>query len=121
MKLMAQWAFKEWLILWLLEVDSFDFEWDRGNSLKNVQKHKVTTQEAEDAFKLRMAMPLGAQIAPPVTEERLGIVGMTSAGRCLMVVFTIRNGRIRIISGRAANRKERQNHEKYLREITERI
>ncbi|MEQ1664452.1 MAG: BrnT family toxin [Bdellovibrionales bacterium] len=118
---MAQWAFIEWLLLWLLEVENFDFDWDEGNSSKSVKKHRVAAREAEEVFRLRMAMPLGSQITPPVTEERLGVVGITSSGRCLMIVFTIRNGRIRIISGRSANRKERGNHEKYLREISKRI
>jgi len=66
-------------------------------------------------------MPMGKQSFPVVDEERLGIIGPTRDARILMVVFTIRNGKIRPISARPANRKERKNHEQYLHQILERI
>lgn len=117
---MAQWIFIEWLLYWLLE-ESFTFEWDSGNSAKSAAKHKVTRREIEEVFYLRTAMPMGKQIFPEVDEERLGVIGPTRDSRILMVVFTIRNGKVRPISARPANKKERTNHEKYLRQILERI
>ena len=118
---MAQWAFLEWLLLWLLEVETFDFEWDSGNSSKNAQKHKVVIREIEEVFALRTAMPLGRQVFPEVGEERLGVVGPTRDGRLLMVAFTLRKGKIRPISARPAHKKERASYEKYLRQILERV
>lgn len=66
-------------------------------------------------------LPLGRQVFPEVDEERLGLVGPTSDGRLLMVVFTLRNGKIRPISARPAHKKERVIYEKYLRKILERV
>lgn len=116
---MARFRFLEWLGLWLLEVATFVFEWDGGNRMKSVAKHAVTTSEAEEVFLLRQAAPLGVQVSPPVAEERLGVVGVTSAGRILHVVFTLREGKVRVISARPAKRRERDYYEAYLREIAE--
>ncbi len=59
----------------------------------------------------------GFKSAPLAHEERLGIVGPTSEGRVLHVVFTLRDGKVRPISARPAHKKERELYEAYLREI----
>ncbi|HAM36447.1 MAG TPA: hypothetical protein DEB40_08050 [Elusimicrobia bacterium] len=114
---MAKFRFVEWLLLWLQETSNFEFEWDDGNRTKSAKKHSVTTIEAEEVFLLGQAAPLGVQVSPPVPEERLGIIGPTSQGRILHVVFTQREGKIRPISARPAHKKERCLYEAYLREI----
>ncbi len=114
---MAKFKFLEWLILWLLGTAHFEFEWDEGNQTKSAKKHGVRTGEVEEVFFLGQAAPLGVQVSPPVPEERLGIVGATSTGRVLHVVFTIRDGKVRPISARPAHKKEREFYESYLREI----
>jgi uncharacterized DUF497 family protein len=115
---MAKFKFVEWLLLWLKETAQFRFEWDEGNKTKSVTKHRVTTEETEEVFLGGQSAPLGIQVTPAVPEERLGIVGPSSSGRLLHVVFAIREGKIRPISSRPANRRERQFYEDYLlREI----
>ncbi|MEK7859354.1 MAG: BrnT family toxin [Elusimicrobiota bacterium] len=115
---MAKFRFVEWLLLWLKESTHFEFEWDEGNRTKNSAKHAVTTTETEEVFLVNQAAPLGVQVSPAVPEERLGIVGPTSSGRLLQVVFTMREGKARPISSRPANKKEREFYEEYLlREI----
>ena len=115
---MAKFRFVEWLLLWLQETSRFEFEWDDGNKTKSSTKHAVTTAETEEVFLAGQAAPLGVQTSPEVLEERLGIVGATAQGRILLVVFAMRNGRIRPISARPANKKERDFYETYLlREI----
>jgi len=114
---MAQFKFVEWLLLWLQENSYFEFDWDTGNRTKNATKHSVRTEEAEEVFTMGRAAPLGVQTIPVVHEERLGIVGATSEGRVLHVVFTLRDGKVRPISARPAHRKERELYEAYLREI----
>jgi uncharacterized protein len=42
------------------------------------------------------------------TEPRYHALGMTDAGRPLFVVFTIRDNKIRVISAREMNRRERK-------------
>src|SRR3990167_9233080 len=90
----------EWLFHWLLEMSSFEFEWDKGNASKSLLKHDVRPQETEEVFLGRMAAPLGIQIEPVVSEQRLCIVGPSWENRLLSIIFTIREGRVRPISSR---------------------
>ena len=115
---MAQWEFVEWLLIWILETSHFEFEWDRGNLNKNVQKHRVTTEEVEAVFRSGIALPLGVQTHPPANEQRLGIVGPTLDGKLLQVAFVLREGRVRVISARPAHKKERKRYEEILRQIS---
>jgi uncharacterized DUF497 family protein len=117
----AQWEFVDWLLFWLLETAHFEFEWDEGNRSKSASKHEISIQEAEGVFKSGLALPLGVQIAPKVDEQRLGVVGPGSFGRLLQVAFTLRNGRVRIISARPAKRKERNRYEEILRKVSQGI
>lgn len=80
---MAQWEFVEWLLFWILETSSFDFEWDHGNYSKNGTKHGISTEEVESVFRSGLALPLGIQMSPPTTEQRLGLVGPILGGRLL--------------------------------------
>lgn len=114
---MAKFRFVEWLLLWLQENSHFEFDWDEGNRTKSATKHLVRTEEVEEVFTLGQAAPLGVQVSPLVHEERLGIVGTTTEGRIVHVVFTLRGGKVRPISARPAHKKERELYETYLREI----
>ncbi|MBN8538094.1 MAG: BrnT family toxin [Deltaproteobacteria bacterium] len=73
--------------------------------------------EIESVFEMKMAVPLGRQISPSVEEERLCLIGPTKMGRMLSVVFTLRDGRVRPISGRAASKKERTLYEEISKTI----
>lgn len=117
---MAQFRFIVWLAYWYLQNEEFIFEWDNGNLNKSQIKHSVNPEEVEDVFNLKMAVPLGRQISPKVDEERLCIVGPSSEGRMLSVVFTLREGAIRPISARNASRKERRLYEE-VRKTLEKI
>lgn len=114
---MAQFKFLLWLAYWYQQTLTFDFEWDSGNSHKSVRKHDVRTDEIESLFEMKMAVPLGRQVRPIVTEERLCIVGPNKTGRMISVVFTLRDGRVRPISGRPASRKERSLYEEVRKAI----
>jgi hypothetical protein len=41
---MAKFRFIEWLVDWILEQESFVFEWDHGNLTKNLQKHGISCE-----------------------------------------------------------------------------
>ncbi|MFP5492405.1 MAG: BrnT family toxin [Bacteriovoracia bacterium] len=118
---MAQWEFVEWLLYWILETSHFEFEWDKGNQTKSATKHGVETHEVESVFRSGLALPLGIQIGPTLNEQRLGIVGPNLNGRILQVAFVLRNGKVRVISSRYANKKERKQYEEILRKITQEI
>lgn len=104
---MAHFKFLLWLAYWYQQAVTFEFDWDSGNSNKSLKKHDVGLDEIESMFEMKMAVPLGRQVTPAVVEERLCLVGPTETGRMLSVVFTLRDGRVRPISGRPASRKER--------------
>ena len=112
---MATFEFIEWLLDWLYENKSFEFIWDKGNQEKNKVKHNVETREIEEVFEERAAIPLGLQISPKVSEDRLGIIGPTKNGRILQIVFVLRGKKVRPISARVAHKKEREQYEKILR------
>ncbi len=118
---MAQWEFVEWLLFWILETSHFEFEWDRGNQTKSESKHGIATSEVEAVFRSGRALPLGIQVSPVSSEQRLGIVGPSITGRLLQVAFTLRDGRVRVISARPAHWKERKSYEEILRKISQRI
>jgi uncharacterized DUF497 family protein len=114
----AQWVFLDWLLVWILETSYFEFDWDTGNSTKN-EKHELSTNQIEFVFRSGAALPLGLQVAPDTKgEQRLGIVGPNSENRLVQIAFTMRNGKVRVISARTANRKERKRYEEILRKIS---
>ena len=117
---MGRFKFVLWLAYWYLQSKSFKFEWDKGNSTKSEQKHGVAQEEVESLFELGLGVPLGRQVSPKVEEERLCMVGPSYEGRFISVVFTLREGRVRPISSRLANRKEKRLYEE-IRKATQGI
>jgi len=83
------------------------FEWDEGNLLKNWERHRVTASECEQVFFNR---PVFAEVEGDRegAEDRRYALGVTENGRRLFVVFTIRGGKIRVISARDMSRRERK-------------
>lgn len=86
------------------------FEWDRGNVEKNVQKHGVACEEAEAVFFEASGAYLDERHSTE-SEPRYILLGETPTGRHLLVAFTLRGTRVRIISARPMSRKERSWHE----------
>ena len=83
----------------------YEFEWDKGNIDKNLIKHKVRDNEAEEAFLDNKKVTFKDKLHSG-SEHRLRILGKTKKGRLLFIVFTTRKRKIRIISARDINRKE---------------
>jgi uncharacterized DUF497 family protein len=108
---MGQFRFILWLANWYLESEAFEFEWDQGNLAKSSVKHGVPREEVESVFELKQAFALGRQVSPPADEERLCIVGPSTEGKLISIVFTLRDGRVRPISARPASKKERRVYE----------
>lgn len=85
------------------------FEWDTGNQTKSLRKHGITNQEAEETFfNFKRVLP---DQAHSEKEQRFGMLGQTKQGRVLFIVFTVRGNKVRIISARAADKKERNFYE----------
>jgi uncharacterized DUF497 family protein len=88
----------------------YQFEWDAEKAAANVRKHGVSFDEAVTAF----GDPLSVLLLDPhhsTSEERYLVLGMSAAGRLLVVAFVERPPRTRIISARLATRREREDYE----------
>ncbi|MHB8280418.1 MAG: BrnT family toxin [Candidatus Humimicrobiaceae bacterium] len=91
------------------------FQWDEANAEKNWLKHSVTPSECEQIF-FNIPMIVSNDEKHSLEEDRYYVLGKTDKDRGLFIAFTIRGNRIRIISARNMNKKERQvydNYEKY--------
>ena len=87
------------------------FEWDVKKAQTNLEKHKVSFQEAVTVFRDTSARVFDD---PDHSNGELleVIVGHSARDRLLVVSFTERiEGRIRIISARKADRRERNEYE----------
>ena len=86
------------------------FEWDPDKAATNARKHRVTFDEASTVF----SDPLSVATFDPLhsdDEDRFVIIGVSERQRVLVVCFTDRNERIRLISARVASKKERKQYE----------
>jgi uncharacterized DUF497 family protein len=92
--------------------EPLSFEWDKGNINKNLKKHKVTNQEAEEAFKNKPVFIFKDEEHSTLREGKYGLFGRTNRGRQLSIAFTIRKDKIRIVMARDISKKERRAYEK---------
>lgn len=89
---------------------SFEFEWDDAKAKANLKKHGVPFAEALTVF----VDPLARIFDDPDhsdTEVREIIVGYSTKPRLLVVGFTERSGRVRLIHARPATKAEQKRHE----------
>ncbi len=81
------------------------FDWDDAN-VGHVARHGVTPLEVEQAFANQPMAVLTVQERRG--EERVLCAGLSDAGRALQFVYTMRRGRIRVITAHTAKRKVRK-------------
>ena len=93
------------------------FDWDEGNIKKNWEKHKVRHYECEEMF-FNKPFVVKPDIKHSGIEDRFYALGRTDANRLLFIVFTIRKDRIRVISARDMNRKERRIYDEKIKTNT---
>ena len=79
------------------------FEWDNAN-LDHVHRHRVTTTEIAEVFR----RPVTYIAAYNRGETRYAVVGRTDTGRYLTVFYTWRRDRLRVVTARDANPRERR-------------
>jgi uncharacterized protein len=84
-----------------------ELEWDPRKALANFRKHGVRFTDAYAVFETEMAMTL---VDPHPDESRFVTIGRDSLGRILVVSYTWRGERIRIISVRKASPAERNRY-----------
>ena len=84
------------------------FEWHDTKARTNLRDHGVTFEAAMLAFDDNLAID-ELDLTMDYGEERLKLTGMAQ-GRLLVVVYTMRETRIRIISAREADRHEQNDY-----------
>ena len=86
------------------------FEWDPKKAEENLRKHAVGFREASTVF----GDPLEVTIPDPDHSEgeaRFLSVGLSAEGRLLVVAYTEREGKVRVVQARVAAPKERRAYE----------
>ena len=88
-------------------------EWDPAKARSNLAKHEISFADAETVFDDEFAISI-----PDLGlagEDRFVAVGADALGRILVVSYTYRRNRIRIISARRATQSERKEYGKGIR------
>lgn len=91
--------------------EPIEFDWDQWNVQKNEVKHGVSRLEAESTFYDHAYKLFRDAKHSTSREARYILYGRSIENRVLMVGFTARGARVRIITARTASRKERQIYE----------
>lgn len=91
----------------------WDDDADASGNVAHIWAHGVTPTEAEDAILDRRATP--AETRRVGGEQRFTIIGATSAGRVLLVVFVLRQDAIRVITAYPAGEREKRRYRRRLR------
>jgi uncharacterized DUF497 family protein len=85
-----------------------DLEWDQRKSEGNLRKHGVDFADAGTVLHDDHAITIPDEESG---EERFVTTGLDALGRMLVVVYTWRAERARIISARSATPRERRQYE----------
>jgi uncharacterized DUF497 family protein len=85
-----------------------DAEWDARKAAANLKKHGVDFADAATALYDERAITIRDD---DEEEERYVTLGLDSLGRVLVVVYTWRGDRPRVISARRATAQERRQYE----------
>ena len=86
-----------------------DYEWDESKARANLRDHSIDFADAATVFDDDLALTVPDDTTP---EERYDTLGMDAMGRLLVVVYTWRGDRIRIISARKVTKTEHRNYDK---------
>ena len=89
---------------------ALEFEWDSRKAELNLKEHGVSFDEATTVFRDTLSITI-ADPDHSDSEGRFVDIGMSHRGQLLVVSYTERNDRIRIISARPPTRAERKSYE----------
>jgi uncharacterized protein len=97
------------------EKTAMRFKWDPRKAESNIGKHGLSFEEASTAFgdPLSRTTP---DLLHSSDEDRLILMGMTSAGRLAVVAHADRGETVRLISARLATAGERRRYEQSRKE-----
>ncbi|BAU14267.1 hypothetical protein LEP3755_48130 [Leptolyngbya sp. NIES-3755] len=84
------------------------YQWDNNKAAANLNKHGIDFADAVSVFADDLAITVTDD---RFEEERFITIGIDAFGRILVVVYTMRDDEIRLISARKATRQERTQYE----------
>ncbi len=87
------------------------FDWDKHN-VNHIAKHNIIPKEAEETFYDSKGKRYDDKKHSRESEVRYLLFGQTKRKKKLVIAFTIRRGKIRVISARSMNRREVPMYEK---------
>jgi uncharacterized DUF497 family protein len=87
------------------------FDWDKAN-IAHIATHNVVHKEAEEVFYDSKGKRYDDEKHSSDSEIRYVLFGQTRKKRKLVIAFTIRDSKIRVISARPMNRREVPIYEK---------
>jgi uncharacterized DUF497 family protein len=90
-------------------LNDITFVWDDRKASSNLQKHGVALETACEVFFDPFVLLHHAEVIGG--EDRETAIGLTGGWRVLVVVYTLRDDSIRIISARPATSHERSHYE----------
>jgi uncharacterized DUF497 family protein len=90
-------------------LNDITFVWDSRKAQANLQRHGVTLEVACEVFFDPFVCLLRTDVIGG--EQRELVVGMTRGWQTLVVVYTFRTDRIRLISARPATSQEKRAYE----------
>jgi uncharacterized DUF497 family protein len=80
------------------------YEWDSAKAKLNQKDHGIDFADVDGVFEDELA--IGIEDPDAEGEQRFVKIGADNLGRLLVVVYAYREGKIRLISARKANRRE---------------
>jgi uncharacterized DUF497 family protein len=89
---------------------ALDFEWDPAKAETNLKEHGISFDEATTVFRDTLSITI-ADPDHSDSEGRFIDIGMSYRMQLLVVSYTERQDKIRIISARRATRAERKSYE----------
>jgi len=86
-----------------------EYQWDSKKANQNRKKHGIDFADAVGVFEDEWALTIKEHIVEG--EQRFVTIGMDFIGRIIVVVYTYRENDLRIISARAATKREKKKYE----------
>lgn len=88
-----------------------EFEWDEQKNIKNQEKHGISFEDAIEVFDYPMVTKVDNRF--DYGEIRIIGIGRDDIAVIYSIVYTQREKKVRIISARRANKKERKIYGNY--------
>jgi uncharacterized protein len=81
-----------------------DFDWDAANR-NHIARHGITPEEAEEAVVIE---PLEAGVQQHRGEQRVLCFGRTKSGRLLVILYTERRSKTRVVTAYEMTKEQQQ-------------